>query len=360
MADKNPNKLYDRIKTIKGSLESMISTVDSIQEEVKQLLADSDDFGGVISKVFKEQLAKYFTPELAKIVDPVKNLMDGDRVPGSLKDLVVFLDSVPLAMVREEPSVAELAAPVVPENANIEAPVGDSKVSNDVDDLPANASFDNPPAASEETEELSESKKSVHSRVRESRYPFLKLREGALNGFKYIDFSKDEDQERWRKSERGKQEGDWWLNKCHVEDTNRFEGSNLQGTLGSWVSYDAKESMEKFGKIFVDDATDKPVDATYAASLIKTWGEPKSRVKEAKEDESTIEIYQVVRTSTEGSPLGEDVANLEDSVVYEFDKKEDAEEKAKELNDTVTPEEKALLGTEYKVEKRKVSTEKLA
>lgn len=364
MADKNPNKLYDRIKTIKGSLESIISTVDSVQEEVKQLLADSDDFGGVISKVFKEQLAKYFTPELAKIVDPVKNLMDGDRVPGSLKDLVVFLDSVPLAMVREEPSVAELAAPVVPENANIEAPVGDSKVTSEIDDLPDNASFDNLPSADEEEDKvLPESKKSLSRRMRESRHPFLKLREGVFDDFHFINFSKEEDQERWRNSEKGKQEGDWWLNRCHAEDTNRFINSNAQGTLGTWVSHDAKESMEKFGKIFVDDESDRPVEPSYAASLIKTWGEPKSKIEsleEAKEKDSNIEIYQVIRTSTEGSPLGEDVANLEDSVVYEFDKKEDAEEKVEELNNTVTPEEKALLGTEYKVEKRKISTEKLA
>lgn len=357
MAEKDPNKLYDRIKSVKGNLESIISTVESIQDDVKELLTDSDAFGGVISKVFKEQLAKYFIPELNKIIEPVKKLTDGDRIPGSLKDLVVFLDSVPLAMVREEPSVAELAAPVVPENANLEVPEGKSKVTSDIDEIPANPSFENQPS-----EQLPESKKSVLSRVRESRYPFLKLREGALNGFKYIDFSKDEDQERWRNSERGKQEGDWWLNRCHVEDTNRFEGSNLQGTLGSWVSHDAKESMEKFGKIFVDDATDKPVDATYAASLIKTWGEPKEKITEArkvKTERDDIEIYQVKRTSTMGSPLGEDIAKLEDHVVYEFDTKDEAEDKAKALNDTVSPSEKELFGTEYKVEKRVISGNKL-
>lgn len=353
MAEKNPNKLYDRIKTIKGSLESILSTVDSIQGEVKELLQDADEFGGVISKVFKEQLAKYFVPTLAKMTEPVKSLTEGDRVPGSLKDLVVFLDSVPLAMVREEPSVAELAQPVVPENANIEAPVGESKVTSEIDDLPSNASYDE---GLGEEKGLEESKEG-------NPHPFRNLREGTLEGFKYIDFSKDEDQERWRNSERGKQEGDWWLNKCHAEDTNRFEGSNLQGTLGGWASADAKESMEKFGKVFVDDTTGRPVDATYAASLIKTWGEPKSAeaLTEAKEEskDGEIVIFQVVRTSKEGSLLGDDVANLEDTVVYEFDYEDKAKEKADELNDTVTPEEKELLGTEYKVEKRKVETDKL-
>ena len=362
MAEKDPNKLYDRIKDIKGSLESIISTVEDIQDNCKELLADSDAFGGVISRVFKEQIAKYFIPELTKIVEPIKRVTDGDRVPGSLKDLVVFLDSVPLAMVREEPSVAELAAPVVPENVNIEAPVGDSKVTSEIDEIPSNASFENQPVEDTVEKVLPESKKSLSKRMRESRHPFLKLREGAFDNFHYIDFSKEEDQERWRNSERGKQEGDWWLNRCHVENTNKFDSSNSEGLFGGWASVDAKHSMEEFGKVFVDDATGKPVDPSYVRSLIKTWGEPKEKITEAKKvktERGDIDIYQVKRTSTMGSSLGEDVAKLEDHVVYEFNTKEEAEEKAKALNDTVTPSEKELFGTEYKVDKRTISGEKL-
>ena len=344
MAEKNPNKLYDRIKTIKGSLESILSTVESIQGEVKELLADSADFGGVISKVFKEQLAKYFLPELEKITGPVKSLAEGDRVPGSLKDLVVFLDSVPLAMVREEPSVTELASPVVPENANIEAPVGESKVENEIDAIPENASYQTGIETVEPEEaEIVESNKG-------GRAPFLKLRE-------FLDWDKDEDQEKWRNSPQGKAEGEWWLNHCHIEDENRFQDK------GTWSKIDAEKSLKQFGKIFIDDKTDKPVSPGYAKSLIQTWGEPKASepLTEAKDEpqDGEIPLFQVIRTSSEGSLLGEDVANLEDTVVYEFDFEDDAKIKADELNSTVTPEEKELLGTEYKVLKREIETDRL-
>jgi hypothetical protein len=58
--------------------------------------------------------------------------------------------------------------------------------------------------------------------------------------------------------------------------------------------------------------------------------------------------YQVVRTSKKESTLG-DVANLEDAVVYEFDTRDEAKEKADTLNRTIIPEEKDFFGTEYHV-----------
>lgn len=372
MAEKNPNKLYDRIKTIKGSLESIESTVESIQGEVKELLADSDSFGGVISKVFKEQLAKYFIPGLTKMVEPIQGLKDGDRVPGSLKDLVIFLDSVPLAMVREEPSVAELAAPAVPENADIDVPVGDTKVTNEVDEVPLNASYNKGvgnPSEEIPVEEVGEEEEPRDLPEKNERVPFGKrLREGQRSFSRrpfreskkireFIDFSKDEDQETWRKSPKGKMEGTWWRDHCHSETENIFDRLD---------KIDAKRSLEKLGKIYVDEYTGRPIDPNYAKSLLRTWGEPKGKKevleessdKKEKKDEN-IEIYKVVRSYKVGAPIGEDVAKLEDLIICDCDTKEEADEKAEELNLTVTPEEKSLLGTEYKVNKVKISPETL-
>lgn len=139
MAEKNPNKLYDNIKAIQDSLEAMKNIVEDIKEKVKTTLNDSNEFGGVISRVFKEQLGGYLTPKIEQIVSPIQELINGDRIPGSLKDLTIFLDSVPLAMIREEPDVSELASPVVPENVSLNTPVG--QVENDIDSLPQNASY---------------------------------------------------------------------------------------------------------------------------------------------------------------------------------------------------------------------------
>lgn len=59
--------------------------------------------------------------------------------------------------------------------------------------------------------------------------------------------------------------------------------------------------------------------------------------------------YQVIRTSSIKSALGETRANPKDLVVFEFKNKEAAEAKAEALNKTVLPEEKDFLGTEYSV-----------
>ena len=67
MAEKNPNKLYDNIKAIQDSLEAMKNLVDDIKEKVKTTLNDSNEFGGVVARVFKEQLGGYLTPKVEEL-----------------------------------------------------------------------------------------------------------------------------------------------------------------------------------------------------------------------------------------------------------------------------------------------------
>lgn len=73
------------------------------------------------------------------------------------------------------------------------------------------------------------------------------------------------------------------------------------------------------------------------------------KLEEAKESskEEKKGLYQVVRTSNITSSLGDGIANIKDTVVYEFKDKDKAEIKALALNKTVLPEEKDFLGTEY-------------
>lgn len=78
----------------------------------------------------------------------------------------------------------------------------------------------------------------------------------------------------------------------------------------------------------------------------------KSRLKEEKEKSEGVKVYSVVRSSTMGSHLGEEVAPLEDQIVSDYNTEEEAEEKASKLNDSLAPSEKELFGTEYKVKER--------
>ena len=235
MAEKNPNKLYDNIKAIQDSLEAMKNLVDDIKEKVKTTLNDSNEFGGVVARVFKEQLGGYLTPKVEELVNPINEMISGDRIPGSLKDLTIFLDSVPLAMIREEPEITELASPVVPENVSLNTPAG--KVESEVDSLPQNASYQKGVESSEEPTE------------------------------------------------------------------------------------------------------EAPVEGAVQESLNRQ----NPRLKEG------ITKYQVVRSSDMGSILDKDSSKITDTVVYEFNDKDEAESMAEKLNSTLTQEEKELLGTKYSV-----------
>jgi hypothetical protein len=347
MAEKDPNKLYNGIKTLQDDLESIRSLVDGIIENSKTLMNDANGFGGVIAKVFKEQMAKYFIPGVQKIAEPIDNLVSGDRVPGSLKDLTIFLDSVPLAMIRQEPSVTELASPVVPKNVDLDTPAG--KVESPVDEIPQGQSYQNDQITASADGELAESKKKADKAV-----GFRKLKE-------FIDWDNEDDQEKWRNSPKGKAEGEWFKNRVHglKKGYNPFEDDTLVNKPwnGLYNEMDAKDQLERFGRVYVNDDNNSVLDPLYTKSLLKTWGEPNRLddenlpLSESKEEDDGPGIWQILRTSAIASSLGEDVSKVEPQVVCEFKTKEEAEERLKALEDTVLPEEKELLGTSYKIEK---------
>lgn len=84
------------------SIEDLYSSLFAIQESIQdatQLAAEAANlagmFGGEISRVVTEQLNKYFIPAVSKYAE------DGST-PGAIAPIITFLDSVPLAMTREE------------------------------------------------------------------------------------------------------------------------------------------------------------------------------------------------------------------------------------------------------------------
>lgn len=104
----------------KKSVEELYSAIFAIREalqDASQLAAEAaviaEAFGGEISRVITAQLNQYFIPAISKYIDD-------EKTPGAMSPLVTFLDSVPLAMTRQEPEPeqttpapikAELAAP---------------------------------------------------------------------------------------------------------------------------------------------------------------------------------------------------------------------------------------------------------
>ena len=95
MAKKNIETLYKNIFAIKESLQDAIS----VAQETSSLAAE---FGGEISRVITSQINDYLVPVISKYVED-------QETPGAVGPLITFLDSVPLAMTRQEPNQAVIA-----------------------------------------------------------------------------------------------------------------------------------------------------------------------------------------------------------------------------------------------------------
>lgn len=110
----------------KRSVEELYKGIFSMREslqEIVQLAGDvvtmSQTFGGEIPRVITEQLNNYFIPQITKFIDD-------ENTPGAMTPLVTFLDSVPLAMTREEPQPQQLPPATPPATTDlVEPPTGE-------------------------------------------------------------------------------------------------------------------------------------------------------------------------------------------------------------------------------------------
>lgn len=100
MASKNIESLY-------STLFSMRTTMEDLVQEAQGVVNMANNFGGEINRVLSEQIKKYYIPAMQKLIDDTKTA-------GSLKGIIMFLDSVPLAYTRVEPQ-AESVTPDLPE-----------------------------------------------------------------------------------------------------------------------------------------------------------------------------------------------------------------------------------------------------
>ena len=177
---KNIEKIYSDIFKLREDMEDIL-------EKAKDIANESKDFQGMINNVLTEQFVKYFIPGITKYITDIKT-------PGSISGVVKFLDAVPLAYTRDKENVSPID-PIIPEDSNIEAPSGStisSNVSNDVDNIPLNASYNKPqgtptPQAttspsvnSFEDEDFVESKKTEGSRIIEKAESWVVVRKSKI------------------------------------------------------------------------------------------------------------------------------------------------------------------------------------
>ena len=122
----------------KSSAEKLYNTLFKMREQMQEianmaqeLASDASEYGGEISRVLREQCINYLIPAL-------KGLVSDPNQPGAIEPIIEFLDSCPLAFIREEPEAPQGPNPVAPNGAILATPTG-SKVGDE--DIPQNTSF---------------------------------------------------------------------------------------------------------------------------------------------------------------------------------------------------------------------------
>ena len=313
------------IENIFTSLSSINDSLTKVIDQAKKMSADSSVFDGEIARVLGEQLNNYFIPAITK-------LRDDESTPGSMIGLTQFLDSIPLAMARQGFSSSEYNLPEVDEaeaSASIETPEGSAPVSledqgldgeteptgvvhNEVDELPRGISYANPEGEQPKAEQTEEP-------VLTESYKFDNCISKAQTWDEFDDCIMSK--------------SDAWFDKfCRAVDNYAKKNGNSDSD---------KEVFYKEVGLDVAKAIAIEVDKRNKKKFTETYNK-----------------YRVVRTSTVGSSLDEEVAKIEPTVVAEYDTEEEAKAVADKLNATVDAEEKDLLGTQYDVDCKEYNSEK--
>ena len=137
MSTKN-TRSKGKMQEAKSSAEKLYNTLFKMRDQMQEianlaqeLASDASEYGGEISRVLREQCINYLIPAL-------KGLVSDPNQPGAIEPIIEFLDSCPLAFIREEPEAPQGPNPIAPNGAILATPMG-SKVGDE--DIPQNASF---------------------------------------------------------------------------------------------------------------------------------------------------------------------------------------------------------------------------
>ena len=137
MSSKNRRSM-EKFPEAKSSAEKLYNTLFKMRDQMQEianmaqeLASDASEYGGEISRVLREQCINYLIPAL-------KGLVSDPNQPGAIEPIIEFLDSCPLAFIREEPEAPQGPNPVAPNGAVLATPMG-SKVGDE--DIPQNTSL---------------------------------------------------------------------------------------------------------------------------------------------------------------------------------------------------------------------------
>ena len=313
------------IENIFTSLSSINDSLTKVIDQAKKMSADSSVFDGEIARVLGEQLNNYFIPTITK-------LRDDENTPGSMIGLSQFLDSIPLAMARQGFSSSEFNLPEVDAaeaSAGIETPEGSAPVSledqgldgeaepagavhNEVDELPRGISYANPEGEQSEAEQ-------TEKPVLTESHKFDNCISKAKTWDEFDDCIMSK--------------SDTWFDKfCRAVD--------------NYAKKSGKSDSDK-------EVYYKEVGLDVAKAIaIEISKRHEKKITEA------YSKYRVIRMSTIGTALDEEVAKVEPTVVAEYDTEEEAKAVADKLTATVDAEDKDLLGTQYDVDCKEYNSEK--
>lgn len=259
----------------KESVEKIYNIIFDMRDKLLELNSKAGElvnsvagYGGIISSIITDQINKYF-------ITDITHLIDDKETPGSIIGLINFLDSVPLAMTREEPKPEEIA----PDSSNIEANLNTPPSS----ELPRNDSYTNRVESASDQDDTTEDNPADLDKESPIKQPTSQPTEPLINPSSY---------------------------------NQKFTSKQVQPS----------KPITESTKVNKTISINKPIPLKENYSYSK---------------------WVVIRETSMGSTLGKDVARPKDCVVWECDNEEDAKEKANSLNETVSPEEKNVFGTNY-------------
>lgn len=385
---KSIEELYKAIFTIRESLQEAVSLAQEAVNIAQQ-------FGGEIPRVITDQLNTYFIPTVAKYIDD-------ESTPGAMTPLVVFLDSVPLAMTREEPEIEEIT-PTTPESAS--AAIASPPTETDVTNEPAEGSYAAQAKKESIEEKKSRKKESLFDDPNEVEFEPAMVDENEVyedDDLIDIDFLNDspiQEKVRWKQdfsydtmdasdidvitrlignakigwsdlSEAipdviemldNDTELSYMINhlRTRYEMSDRAAKAVIRGvtqyieSLPEKSDNAAEESIEE--ELIEDEIEESAVggeeEDSQEPALKEAAKEPKKKVSD-KEVDPAKGSFLVKRKSNGASTLGK-LGKIEDQVVFTFSCKEEADEYAETMNASVPKEEKEMFATEYYVEEGK-------
>lgn len=376
---KSVEELYNGIFSIRESLQDIVQLASDV-------VTMSQTFGGEIPRVLTEQLNQYFIPAITKFIDD-------ESTPGAMTPLVTFLDSVPLAMTREEPQPQQLPPTPVPSSANLAEPPTDpaegsyaaqvqeslgrnasgwekhpSEVDADTDDYedewekhPDELSYEDDDFEAYAMDEKKTRKSTAAAAtVKEAVYhvgqtgkpprPQSVASAGKKDSVVTVGIG------RWDNNDWGESLYDQIVNQANKAGA-WFDVEDVELDLDS-ESVLPQEEQVTFTIHFNNEA--KAARFTKWAKSLALDGDinvmMESTLRETREQENPQgDMFAVYRKNSGGSTIGKQ-ENMEDALVAQCACEDEANKKAEALNATLTPSEKEFFKTEYYVKKLETSS----